>query len=108
MNFFTYILQSTVDGRFYIGSTDNITKRVKRHNDGRSTYTKKFKPWNLVWYQQFPTRSEAYRLETKLKKYKSHDRLVQYMTENPCGAGSENLQICDLIDFRDSSKDSGN
>ncbi len=38
--YFTYILQSEKDGRYYIGSTNNLENRLKRHNKGYSRYTK--------------------------------------------------------------------
>jgi putative endonuclease len=103
MEYQTYILQSVKDGRFYIGQTQNLGKRLEKHNHGLSSYTKNYLPWNLVWHKQFNSRSEAFKLEQELKKIKSRIGLIKYMTENSCVAGSENLQICDLLDFRESS-----
>jgi putative endonuclease len=103
MEYQTYILQSTKDGRFYIGQTQNLEMRLVKHNRGLSSYTRSYKPWNLVWYKQFDTRSEAFKLEQELKKIKSRLGIIKFITENPCVEGSENLQICDLLDFRESS-----
>ncbi|MCB9175025.1 MAG: GIY-YIG nuclease family protein [Flavobacteriales bacterium] len=103
MLFYVYILQSNVDGRFYIGQTGNVVKRLYDHNNGKSTYTSKFLPWNLVWFICVESRSEAYILEQKIKKFKSRIKTIQFITENPCVPGSENLQISNLLDFRESS-----
>ncbi|WP_367119222.1 GIY-YIG nuclease family protein, partial [uncultured Mucilaginibacter sp.] len=35
--FYTYILQSTKSGRYYIGHTSNIEERLERHNTGKVT-----------------------------------------------------------------------
>jgi len=103
MIYFTYILQSTVDGRFYTGHCSNLEKRFIKHNRGYSVYTKKYRPWNLIWYTTLTTKSEAYKLEMSIKAFKSREKIIQYLQENPCVAGSENLQISDLLDFRESS-----
>ncbi|MBI2281718.1 MAG: GIY-YIG nuclease family protein [Bacteroidetes bacterium] len=103
MNFYVYILQSTIDGRFYIGQTDNVSKRLSEHNSGKSKYTSKYLPWNIVWFIYVDSRSEAYILEQRIKKFKSRSRTIQYISENPCVPGSENLQISNLLDFRESS-----
>ena len=103
MSYFTYILQSQKDGRFYIGQTQDISIRFKKHNKGLSKYTSKFTPWNLIWFKELKYRKEAYAFEQHLKKMKSRQKIIKLITENPCVPGSENLQISDLIDFRESS-----
>ncbi len=73
--FFTYIIQSETSGRYYIGSTQNIEERLKRHNTGRSTYTKNKGPWKLVYNEGYKTRSEALKREYYLKSLKSRTRI---------------------------------
>ena len=72
MPFFTYILQSETTGRYYCGSTGDLNRRVKQHNDPEyhgSMTTKRFKgPWKITWFKEFPSRSEAMFLEKKIKK----------------------------------------
>ena len=70
MLYFTYILYSPSHDKYYIGSTSNLKKRVKRHNSGKSKYTKPFKPWILVYHEKFETRSEAIQREKYLKSLK--------------------------------------
>jgi len=103
MSYYTYILQSLKDGRFYFGQTQSLFDRLKKHNKGLSKYTSKFIPWNLIWYRKFGTRKDAYAFEQYLKKLKSRNKIIQLLKENPCVPGSENIQISDLIDFRESS-----
>ncbi|HEY9184811.1 MAG TPA: GIY-YIG nuclease family protein [Salegentibacter sp.] len=63
-----YILFSEKPSRYYVGQTANIEDRLKRHNAGRVISTKNGMPWKLV--KQFPVegRSEALKLERKIKK----------------------------------------
>ena len=102
MQYYTYILQSQKDGRFYIGQTQDVSKRLERHNAGSENYTSKFMPWKIVWFKTFDDRKKSYKLEQILKKLKSRKGLIKYIRENPI-PGSESQQISDLHDFRESS-----
>ena len=66
-----YVLQSSRNGKYYIGSTDSIDKRIIKHNKGYSRYTKGKGPFNLVYREDFLTRSEAKKREYYLKSLKS-------------------------------------
>jgi putative endonuclease len=63
-----YILYSKKINRYYVGSTSDLQDRINRHNQGRSTYTKKGMPWELIKCFDYLNRSEAVRLENKIKK----------------------------------------
>ena len=67
--FTVYILQNPT-GKFYIGQTSNLEDRLKRHNEGRSPFTKGKGPWKLVHQETFPTRAEAIKREKQLKKWR--------------------------------------
>ncbi len=67
MKFHVYILRSKVSGRYYCGQTGNLTDRLERHNGGRSKATKADRPWMLAWSRELLTRSEAVKLEAKIK-----------------------------------------
>ncbi|MBW1700124.1 MAG: GIY-YIG nuclease family protein [Deltaproteobacteria bacterium] len=71
MPFYVYILQSLKDGSYYIGSTNNLENRLKRHNQGRSRYTKSKCPWQIVYSEQFSDRSSAAKRENFIKQRKS-------------------------------------
>jgi putative endonuclease len=103
MKFYVYILQSTKTAKFYIGQTQNLENRFDEHNSGKSKYTSKDAPWNLVWYGVVGTRKESYGLEQQIKSFKSRKRIIKHIEDNQVGSGSENLQISNLLDFRESS-----
>jgi len=59
MKFTVYILQSDIDGSFYIGQTENLLARLEAHNLGRNISTKNKRPWKLKWYTIVDSRAEA-------------------------------------------------
>jgi putative endonuclease len=67
MAFFVYILRSLKDGRLYVGSTNDVARRFRRHNLGLVTATKLRRPLELVCFETFGTRSEAVQRERHLK-----------------------------------------
>ena len=67
MPYSVYIIQSEKDGSYYVGSTGNLEDRIKRHNQGRSLYTKAKRPWQLVYHEKHPDRSSAVKRENEIK-----------------------------------------
>ncbi|MEA3464213.1 MAG: GIY-YIG nuclease family protein, partial [Patescibacteria group bacterium] len=49
--FYVYVLKSKKDGQFYIGSTNDLKKRLRFHNKGRVFATKTRIPFELVYYE---------------------------------------------------------
>lgn len=78
---FVYILQSLKNGRFYIGSTDNLQRRVDEHLKGKSTYTRQLLPLKPVFSQQVESLSEARKIERKLKRLKSRKIIEQIVQD---------------------------
>ena len=73
MTFSVYILESLKDGTYYVGSTQNLESRLKRHNEGRVTYTKPKRPWKLVYSEEHVDRSSAAKKEFEIKKHKRRE-----------------------------------
>ena len=69
MTFFVYILFSERLDRYYVGTTDDVVKRLKKHNSKHypSAFTSKGIPWDLEL--QIPCNSSniAYQLENFIK-----------------------------------------
>jgi putative endonuclease len=66
-----YILQSDSTGRFYVGSTDDLSRRLTEHGRGHSLATRGRGPWRLVYQESFCTLLEARRRELEIKRWKS-------------------------------------
>jgi putative endonuclease len=65
--YYVYVLESLKNGRRYTGSTNDLVKRLKEHNNGRSKYTSKTGPYVLIHSEIYPTQLEARRRERYLK-----------------------------------------
>ena len=58
---YVYVLQSVGLGdHFYIGVTDNLRDRLRRHNAGEVSHTAKHLPWKLNTYIAFSDEARAY------------------------------------------------
>jgi len=68
--YFVYILKSLKDEGYYIGQTDNLEKRLEKHNKGQVRSTKNRIPFVLAKREIFSTRGEARKRENYLKKLK--------------------------------------
>jgi putative endonuclease len=57
--FYAYILWSDALGKSYVGSTEDLTERMRRHNAGHCKATRAGIPWRIAYQESFATRSEA-------------------------------------------------
>ena len=62
-----YVIKSINYQNRYVGSTDNVEKRLEEHNSGKCRYTKGRSPWVLIYKEDFNSRSEAMKREKFLK-----------------------------------------
>jgi len=79
--YYTYVLQSEVNGRYYIGITSDVRKRLKQHNSGTTRSTKAYIPWKLICEIEYATRREAAAVEKKLKMSKSRKTIEKYVAQ---------------------------
>ncbi len=69
--FYLYILESELDGSYYIGQTKNIENRLEEHNTNKNKYTRHKQPWKLIYKEEFQTRGEAIKRERYFKNLKN-------------------------------------
>ena len=67
-SFFTYILFSNSKNKFYVGSTNDLQRRLLEHNSKQTKSTKFGVPWELIYFKESDTKSNATRLESIIKK----------------------------------------
>ncbi|PIR98177.1 MAG: hypothetical protein COT89_00480 [Candidatus Colwellbacteria bacterium CG10_big_fil_rev_8_21_14_0_10_42_22] len=53
---------------FYVGTTDNLEKRLKEHREGHSYFTKGYKNIELAYQEWHPTKLSAEKREKQLNK----------------------------------------
>jgi putative endonuclease len=81
MDYHIYILYSSILNKYYIGSTNNIDRRLYEHNIGHSVYTKKGIPWELKGEKSFSSLGEARAEELRIKKCKSRKYIETYLAK---------------------------
>jgi putative endonuclease len=67
MFFYVYLLKSYEYDKLYVGSTNDLRKRLKEHNYGLNQSTKPYKPWKLIYYEACLNITDAKRRERYLK-----------------------------------------
>jgi len=65
--YYTYVLLSKRDSKFYIGWTDNLKERVEKHNKGLVRSTKSRKPFKLIYFEACLSKQKAVKREKALK-----------------------------------------
>ena len=65
--FFVYVLKSLKDEQLYIGSTNNLERRIEEHNSGKSLATEPRRPFVLIYYEAYRSEKDARHREHNLK-----------------------------------------
>jgi putative endonuclease len=64
---YTYIIKSKKDDKWYTGYTQNLRKRFSDHNNGLSTWTKGRGPFTIIYYEACINKEDARSRELFLK-----------------------------------------
>jgi putative endonuclease len=79
-NFLVYLVK-TSKNKLYTGITNNLDKRIKAHNDGKGAKSLRGQlPVKLVWSSNLMSKSEALKLEYKIKQM-SRKQKEQFIKE---------------------------
>ena len=65
--FYVYVLKSSIDDELYLGSTNNLKRRLSEHQNGKSFSTKLRRPFELVYYEAYKNEKDAREREQCLK-----------------------------------------
>ena len=83
--YYTYVLLSKKDNKFYTGYTDNLKRRIQEHNSGKVEATKLRRPFDLIYFEGCCNKTDAIHREKYLKttygKRYIHNR-IKYYIEN--------------------------
>ena len=71
MEYYLYILKSTVVNKYYTGISKNPQKRLQFHNTIEKGFTSRYRPWALVFTIKFNSKAKALAAEMKVKGWKS-------------------------------------
>jgi putative endonuclease len=76
-----YLLKSEKNNSLYIGYTNDIQRRLEEHNTGLVGHTKKYLPWNLIYYESYLSLDDAKKREKSLKYFgKAYTSLKKRIT----------------------------
>jgi putative endonuclease len=86
--YYTYILQSQKDNKFYTGYTKDLKTRFTKHNSGLVISTKNRGPFSLIYYeaclnQQDATNREKFLKSGQGKRYLKN-RIKNFLTAHLC------------------------
>ncbi|MDD4607393.1 MAG: GIY-YIG nuclease family protein [Patescibacteria group bacterium] len=73
--FSTYILKSQKNNSYYIGCCKNTAIRLKQHNKGLVKSTKRYKPWIILYYENFDDLKDARKREKQIKSWKKRSAI---------------------------------
>lgn len=65
--FYTYVLRSKRDGKFYTGYTSDLKNRIEKHNRGQIESTKMRGPFELIYFEACKDEKDTIRREKYLK-----------------------------------------
>jgi putative endonuclease len=85
MPYRVYVIQNC-EGKFYIGVSDEVDRRIDQHNVGNSRWTRGKGPWILIWQSEEMNLSGARKLELLLKRQKGGDGFYRVIGRSRFGS----------------------
>ena len=68
MSFYVYMLKSLSKKKVtYVGYTNNISKRIKLHNEGKGAKFTRERKWKLIYKEKYNTKNKAISREYYIK-----------------------------------------
>lgn len=65
--YYTYVLKSESDQKYYVGWSNNLKQRIIEHNNGNVSSTASRRPLKLVYYEACLDKEKAIKREKYLK-----------------------------------------
>lgn len=79
--FYVYILKSQKDGNLYTGFTNDLSRRLQEHQQGKNTSTSKRLPVELIYFEGHKSKKDALRRESYFKTSKGKTTIKQILRE---------------------------
>ena len=83
MVYFVYVIRSLNFDYSYVGHTKDLRQRMIEHNKGKTRSNKAYKPFNLVYFEEYKTRVEAVKREKYLKTGSGRELLKKILKNAP-------------------------
>ncbi len=82
---YIYALKSKKDGNLYIGCTSNLQNRISEHKKGKVKSTKHRLPLELVYYEEYTDKYEAFNQEKRYKTAKGKKEIKSKIKNKQSG-----------------------
>ena len=79
---YVYILKCGKINRYYTGHTENLERRLKEHNNGKTQSLRAYLPVRIIYTEEFSTKQEAFRRERQIKSYKGGEAFKRLLKKN--------------------------
>ncbi len=80
--YYVYLLESKKYDEIYVGSTNDLRRRLGEHNNGKEISTKRYMPWLLVSYEAYQSEKDARHREKMLKQHGNAMRQFKIKSQN--------------------------
>ncbi len=81
MTYYVYVIktQSKINNKFYtyVGYTNNLKLRIKKHNTNKGAKFTKGKKWKIIYYEKYTSKINAMRREYYIKNNKKLRNLIK-------------------------------
>ena len=94
MWYYTYVLLSKKDGKFYTGYTEDLQGRFEAHSAGKVDATRERRPLELVYAETCKDRRDAIKREKSLKTHYGEIYLRKRLKSHLQGVMFSNSQAC--------------
>ena len=83
MNYFVYMLKSLgKDSVTYVGSTNDLKKRINLHNNNKGAKFTKGRKWKLIYKEKHSSKKEAISREYYIKKNRTFRNKIKNENSN--------------------------
>ena len=86
MDYFVYLLLTKTNNKYisYVGYTNNLKNRLKKHNSSKGAKFTRGRSWNLIYFKKYNSKKEALQEESKLKKNYKKRKIIKLNYRKRC------------------------
>ena len=84
-SWFVYIITNYKNTVLYTGVTNDLIRRIWEHKTGiiKNSFSKKYRLYKLIWFEEFNTPQEAIEAEKKIKGWRREKKISLIKEKNP-------------------------
>jgi putative endonuclease len=75
--YIVYVLISLSANKTYVGYTADLSRRMVEHNETGTGFTKRYRPWEILFIEEYATKQEAMKREKYLKTGKGREEIIR-------------------------------